>query len=347
MVPAALLPKRLSRGPVGVLLLVAGTAGLAMLGVGPVRSQALDLVASAAPDAVSVDDPWSDVWDFADVQDVPLSAQNLVAPFGGGTVDVLSVRALYGDGHIYLLLEWPDPTVDDTANDVDAFTDAAAVQFPRDSGTATPYTMGSAEAPVNIWQWKAVWQADVDSGFAGSRDRYPNTYSDYYPNREDDLYRPALDLGNPIAQRDRATPIENLVAAGFGTLTTSEVQDVVGSGEWRDGRWRALFARQLEPSADGAAAFVEGEVTQIAFAVWDGGADDRNGQKSLAQFIDLSIGEGATPPAPPDAAPPFGRSKADPPWAAIALLIGASVLVVLTVYAGSRAGRGSSTGTVE
>jgi complex iron-sulfur molybdoenzyme family reductase subunit gamma len=335
------------RGPAAVLAVAAAGVALGMLGIAPVASQALHLQATEVTEEVPIDDPWAAVWDTASVQEVPLSAQNVVAPFGGGAVAALTVRALHDDGQIYLLVEWQDGAADDAVNASDAFSDAVAVQFPSDSGAATPYTMGSVDAPVNIWQWKAVWQTDIDSGFATSKDRYPNTYSDDYPNQDDPTYKTALDVGNPLAQRERTTPIENLVAAGFGTLTTADVQDVVGSGGWRDGRWRALFARDLAGSAEGLATFAVGETTQVAFAVWDGGSGDRNGQKSLAQFIDLSLGEVAAPPAqppdagpPPDAALPLGPPSGEgPPWAVIAVIFGAIALVAAAVYLGQGPGR--------
>ena len=86
--------------------------------------------------------------------------------------------------------------------------------------------------------------------------------------------------------------MENLVAGGFGTLTHADVQDVGGAGVWCEGRWRVLFARDFEPGAGGFAQFAPGETTSVAFAVWDGGAGDRNGQKSIASWIELAIGDG-------------------------------------------------------
>jgi hypothetical protein len=188
------------------------------------------------------------------------------------------------------------------------FSDAAALQFPI-ADAATPYTMGGPDLPVNIWQWKAVWQADIDSGFETAADRWPDTYVDDYQHPDDPLYRPAEGLGNLNAERDRATPIEDLIAEGFGTLTTAESQQVVGAGEWRDGRWRVLFSRALSPDDPQLATFGAGSATPVAFAVWDGGAGDRNGQKSIAQFIDVHFVEEATalevPPETPDSPNPL------------------------------------------
>ena len=287
------LPRK-RRGP--LLFLAAMAIGLvaALLQVVPVTSQAVTLRALRVDRPISQSDPWAAIWDDAAAQQVPLSAQNIAPPFGGGTVSTLTVRALHDGDSMYLLLEWADDDVNDAVNSVEQFTDAAAVQFPGVQGAPTPlFMMGSAGSPVNIWQWRAVWQADIDRGFATSATRYPNTYSDGYPNADDPLYRTALAAGNPIAQRDHESPVENLIAEGFGTLTHADGQDVDGAGAWQDGRWRALFVRDMEPAAAGLASFAEDETTNIAFAVWDGSEDDRNGQKSIAPWINLEVSSAA------------------------------------------------------
>lgn len=333
-------------GPVAVAIVIAGGALIGALGVAPVRSQLLTLEAARTSSPVPLDDPWDAVWDEAPSQNVPLSEQNLVLPFGGGTVDGVTVRALYDDSRIYLEMEWSDEGADDAVNGVEEFSDAAALQFPAVTGATPPYTMGTTDQPVNIWQWKAVWQADLDSGFATSALRYPNTYVDLYPNADDPSFNPAAHVGNPLAQRTHASPVENLIAEGFGTLTSSQVQDVAGSGEWRDGVWRVVFARPLATSAEGLADFAEGRSTQAAFAVWDGASGDRNGLKSIAQFIQLDVGQrtddgAVSTTGAPTAAPTPGSEESDIPWAVIAL-IAAAVIPMLAMIVVAARGKGSS-----
>ena len=333
-----LLP-RLVSGPTAVAIAVGVAMIAGMAGVVPVGAQGLSVQAEQATGAVPLDDPWAPLWDEVGAQDVPLSAQNVVAPFGG-TVQAVTARVLYDDDLLYVLLEWADDEPNEVVNGVEAFSDAAALQFPGVEGTAPPYTMGGAEAPVNIWQWKAVWQADIERGFSTSRDRYPNTYSDLYPSADDDLNYPARDVGNPLAQLERESPIENLVAVGFGTLTTANVQDVMGSGAWRDGLWRALFARSLAPATDGLAAFAVGTNTAVAVAVWDGGAGDRNGQKAITQFMTLDLGgESAAAdevaggePFPPD----YSRGVS---WQVVVALVAVALMVVFSVVSWVRSRR--------
>lgn len=259
-----------------------------VLGLVPVRSQTPTLDATRTEESVPLNDPWAAIWETADSEVVPLSAQNIAPPFGGGTVSAITARALHDGQRLYFLVEWDDEEVGASVAGADLFSDAAAVQFPI-GGVDAPYTMGGAGLPVNIWQWKAVWQADIDSGFETIQDRLSDTYVDTYQQADNPLYRSAESVGNILAQRDRTTPVENLVAEGFGTLTTAEVQDVDGVGIWNDGRWRVLFTRQFEPAEPGLASFAVGELTSVAFAVWDGNALDRDGQKSIAQFIELRL----------------------------------------------------------
>lgn len=304
-------------------LLAAITAAvlLGVLGLVPVRSQPLSLEAPRATDSVPIDDPWASSWDTVPSLRVPLSAQNIAPPFGGGSIRGVTARAQHDSERVYFLLEWGDTQPDaSVAGNLD-FTDASALQFPI-SADATPYTMGGPDLPVNIWQWKAVWQSDLEDGFETGADRWPNTFVDDYQQADDPLYRPAEGLGNLNAQRDRTTPIEDLIAEGFGTLTTADTQQVEGAGEWRDGTWRVVFARPLDSGDPHLTTFSAETTTPVAFAVWDGGSDDRNGQKSIAQFVEVHFVEEATSPEIPGVVP----ETTNPIWM---LLIALAVVAVV------------------
>ncbi len=184
--------------------------------------------------------------------------------------------------------------------------------------------MGSTDLPVSIWQWKAVWQKDINDGFASSP--YPDTAVDIYPGADEPIYNPAQNVGNQLASSDHPSPVESLVAEGFGTLTPASAQDVAGVGRWRDGKWRALFARDFETTADGP-SFAVDQTTLIAFAVWDGAEGDRNGQKSIAQFIELDITDEAA------AALPVPRPSADGGFWGSALLVAVALAVLLLLAA--------------
>ncbi|MDE3094867.1 MAG: hypothetical protein KGK07_02565 [Chloroflexota bacterium] len=265
---------------------VAATTGF--LGVMPASSQAQVVQVRAAP-SVPRDDPFAAFWNNVQPVDVALSAQNITRPMGGGTVAAVQLRAAHDGKRLYILSEWSDATQDAAIDTTTSFTDAAAVEFPAAGTTRIPsFCMGDPGAGVNIWHWKAAWQRDVDSGFATNRARYANMQVDLYPQDGDTTFQTGLAAGNPLSAQKHGSPVENLVAAQFGTLTNADVQDVGGVGRWKDGRWRVLFVRSLA-GAEGSPSFAPGGKTNAAFAVWNGSDGQRDGIKSVSQFVDLQI----------------------------------------------------------
>lgn len=256
-------------------------------GVMPASSQAQVVRAGAAADIPG--DPYASFWNDVAPVDVALSTQNVARPMGGGTVASVKVRAAHDGERLYIVAEWPDRSQDTAADTTTAFADAAAVEFPAAGTTRVPsFCMGDPAAGVNIWHWKAAWQSDMASGFATNRARYTDMLVDTYPQADDPTFQTGLAAGNPVSAREHESAVENLVAAQYGTLTHADVQDVGGQGEWRNGTWRVLFTRTLQ-GADGEPAFTPGAKTNAAFAVWNGSEGQRDGIKSVSQFIDLEI----------------------------------------------------------
>jgi DMSO reductase family type II enzyme heme b subunit len=262
---------------------------MTIVGVVPAASQEATIRVWQTEPSDELSSPWSSIWKDVSPTSVALTGQNATKPFGGGEIATVRVRALHDTSRLYIMLEWKDATQNETVIGHREFADAAAVQFPSVAGVSVPsFCMGDADGTVNIWHWKAAWQRDIDVGFASVIDRYPNTAVDGYPHAEEAVYAPARQLGNPFAQHNRVSPVENLVAGSFGTLTTANVQDVDGAGEWRDGRWRVVFSRSLRGS-DGYPTLAIGDWTNVAFAVWDGEREQRDGIKSLSQFASLVV----------------------------------------------------------
>ncbi len=71
-----------------------------------------------------------------------------------GAVRFLKVRAAHNSKDIAFRLEWADETQDTDHGDGSAFPDAAGILFPL-NGDASLESMGSSEAPVNAWYWRA------------------------------------------------------------------------------------------------------------------------------------------------------------------------------------------------
>jgi len=228
--------------------------------------------------------------------------------------ETLTVQAVHNGREIALRLEWDDPIQDQAFLRPQDFRDAVAVQFPlRSDGrleTAPSFAMGDAQGVVNIWHWKADWEADLRK-FADVSDVYPNMAWDDYPFQTavpvasrgdrpaqapltafDPTFLPGWKVGNTFSNLRRTSPVEDLNAAGLGTLTPQppEDQDVRGRGLWQDGRWRVVLVRRLQTRSDRDVQFRPGETVPVAFAVWDGSYGDRDGQKSVSAWYLLRLG---------------------------------------------------------
>lgn len=288
---SALGRRIVARRGIAVLALALAAAGvLTATGTRLAASQEPVLVAMRTEGEVPWRDPWDPFWDRVPAVDVALSAQQSVPPMGGKRLTI-SARAVNDGENLYLAVEWPDPTADRSVGATDDFTDAVAVQFPTSGATRVPaFCMGDPTASVNIWQWRAAWQADVARGFRGHvADLHPNGYVDLYPFEGDDTFLTGRAAGNPFSVERRTSAVDNLVATGNGTLTADPTPLVQGWGAWRDGVWRVVLTRPFTVGREGNVSFAPDDYKDVAFAVWDGGAEERDGMKSVASFMALDV----------------------------------------------------------
>ena len=233
----------------------------------------------------------------------------------------VSVRAANNGKEIAIRLEWVDSTRNDIMVQSQQYKDQVAMMFPVDqSGPVPPFTMGGEGERVNIWQWKATWNKE-GAGTADNEmmqdleDQYhymamgSGSYYIYEPDgklalaprqsskiserhthidpgmgKNEGVFNPGRATGNILSDNTlRRSPVEDLNAEGFSTLTTQAHQDVDGSGNWSNHRWMVVFKRSLKTADPNDTQFV-GKETPIAFAVWNGNNKERNGQKALTLF---------------------------------------------------------------
>lgn len=270
---------------------------LSLLGVPVTSAQGTTVFAARVDGSLPVDAPFDAAWDDVRVADVLLSGQPVTPPMLlAPTVASIRVRALVDDSRIAILLEWDDPTRDESVLAVESFADAAAVQFALGSGTSI--CMGQQAGGLNLWHWKADWAADL----AGRRD-----VADVHPGMPDDVTFPEAgtddtfatdgsragrEAGNLRSAPLLASSVEDLNAVGFGTLTSQSAsgQNVHGASAFRDGRWRVVMSRELAPDDPNDAALRAGTAaTTVAFAIWDGSRGDRDGQKSVSTWLALTF----------------------------------------------------------
>lgn len=250
-------------------------------------------------------DPASAEWNQAEPLRLPMSGQTVVNPMRTTPfVESLEVRALYNATHIAFRVSWPDPVKNNRTIETGQFRDAVAIQVAPAS--ATPYLcMGAAAVRLQIMQWKADWQADIEEGFKDLQDAFPNFWSDYYPFAiggppyrvpEDfpenaSMYLVGYEVGNPFSQPLKVTAVEDAVAEGFYTITTQAQQDALGRGIWSEGRWDVVVTRALVTGDPQDISVATGNV--LAFAVWDGASGDVGARKSVSTWAVLNMEPGA------------------------------------------------------
>ncbi len=302
------------------LLSVAGAAlvaALVVLIVSPVRcaqaadptplerlEEAGDLLRAQKVKGALPTEPDDAKWDAASEYEIALVSQFAVAPSSAKLRrSKIGVRALYNDGELAFLLVSADETKNDDVSAAGHFGDAIAVGFPTDYGKDVPLPyigMGNAGRPVNIWQWKAAWQTDIDSGFRGVTEAYPNRV----PRAGPINYVAGKAAGSPLSQTSHTSPVENLVAEGFGTLTSTPSAGLEGKGTYSDGAWRVVMKRPLKPKGVGAHIRASAGLLPITFAVWDGASGERNGMKGLTRWRFMAFSDemaSATQAAPTSA----------------------------------------------
>lgn len=264
--------------------LVAVAAGLQVANVNPAVSQSVFLTAYQAGDNPGLD-PASNAWKSAPPVQTPLTAQAGIYAAGGGSIPTVNAKALHYKNTLYIRLEWDDSTTDESTTRVQDFADAIALEFPAQTASSVPsICMGQADGGVNIWQWRA----DSQKGFKDPTEVYTGALVDMYPSKEDVFYT-ARAAGNPFANHELG-PTQTLVATTFGSLAPAATQDVKGQGvRVGNGKWAVVFSRQFDAADGSQAKFAVGAKTDMAIAVWNGSQGDRNGRKSVSQFVTLNV----------------------------------------------------------
>jgi len=187
------------------------------------------------------------------------------------TKEVRIQAATNGD-EIAILLEWDDSSHSKKVSHSDMYTDQAAVMFPvRLDKEAPPITMGAEGYSMNIWQWKEILE----------KPEKKNLFSGPGP-----LSRPNQ-VNQKLDQDQTKSPIEDLNAEGFSTLTYQDHQDIKGKGVWANDKWRVLFRRKLKTSDNNDAQITKNYL--MAVAIWNGANRERNGQKGLSQWVYLKF----------------------------------------------------------
>jgi DMSO reductase family type II enzyme heme b subunit len=149
--------------------------------------------------------------------------------------------------------------------------------------------MGDTDHPVNLWQWKAGWQQEIDGRPVDMLAAYPAMHVDFY-SETNALFRTAFAAKNILSQTP-VSPVEDANARGFSTLRSQspQGQNVRGKGIWRDGFWSVIFIRDLKSPDKDDIQFAGKKTIPIAFAVWDGEQRDRGARKEISNWYRLNL----------------------------------------------------------
>lgn len=243
-------------------------------------------------------EPGGSEWNSAPEYTAKLLLQDLVDPrlLKPSTQEV-RVRAASNGSDVAFRLTWADPVVNDLPGP-GRFLDGCAIQIPRKIEANPPDPqMGQAGRTVDIAFWRADWQASVNGRKDTIQSLYPNASVDHYPFEAKSLepgsalqkemamrYAPAQAAGNRRVG-PREFPVEDMVAEGPGTLSPNGSGGSRGKGErTRDG-WAVVIVRK---APEGWAPRTR---TQIAFAVWEGSANEVGARKMRTGWVPLSLKE--------------------------------------------------------
>ncbi len=275
--------------------IVMGAAAAVLLAAGGVAAAQAEIVAARVATAGPILDPDAGFWKGAKEVPVAMLAQMVAAPFHPEpAVKELRVRAVHNGQWLALRMQWKDPTRDDVLRS-DSFGDQVAVELPIELKKDAPPNpmMGNKGGRVNILQWRAAFQRDIERGEPDIRELYPNAQVDVYPDqvlRATDArpYTGALGVDNPIS-RAALSPVLDQMAEGWGTMTVKPDQHADGKGVWRDGEWRVVITLPMATESTNSPRLAPGADTLVAFAVWDGARREVGGRKAWSSWIPLKL----------------------------------------------------------
>lgn len=274
------------------------TRALAGLGIG------LGLAVAAHADALFVArvagsgpllDPESPLWAKAPMLNVEMLEQHVATPQQEHpAVMAMQVRAVHNGQWLAFLIEWQDLTQSDRLV-TNQFGDQVAVQLPirADKDNVPNPMMGQEGGRVNILQWRAAFQHDIEHGEPTVKTLYPNALVDVYPDevlRATDArpYSGALGMDNPVS-RPKASPVLDQMAEGWGTLTVKPEQTADGRGVWKQGMWHVVITLPMSKTNPDSPQLVAGESTVAAFAAWEGGSGEVGSRKSWSSWVPLQL----------------------------------------------------------
>ncbi len=264
---------------------VAATASLLVASTADITAKKVDVDLSKVSYS-------SAVWDSATFSEVLLYPQTTIK-FNDKKANELNaankakkamIAAVYNGENIAFMVKWPDATMNiQSGYKTDSFADGFAVQFAAGdvNPQELPYIgMGSPGRPVFVHLQKAV------KGFYEPNGR-GNVY--YQINRQQaELFGEELAKFDEKVKNIGSNDYErNFVSEGFRSMT--EIKDgsdnSYGRLGYKDSGWMGTLTRSLK---DDYVDLNKGAIP-VAFALWDGAKDGRDGLKNLSSWVSVAL----------------------------------------------------------
>ncbi len=245
----------------------------------------IDLTAQKTDQEID-NDPYNAIWDTVPQKRVHLIVLNARRE----PISRIRFQGLINDDEVAFRVQWDDSTANRSSSRHQDFKDAVALEFAlgdvllHEHGHNEPFFgMGNREKPVNIWQWRADWQKEIET-------KEELEYATKGMDMDVMIFGGEV---NPVESLNpfREEPIEELNAEGFGTLTPQPKtkQNITGRGAWKDGTWTVVFKRTLKSLNKWDVVLQNKQPILIAFAIWDGEFQDRNGRKTVSMWQRLNL----------------------------------------------------------
>lgn len=239
-------------------------------------------------------DPGAAAWKAIEGVPISLEPQRMIEPRleRDSPLVLVELRTMHNGKEIGFHVTWEDPGRSDLEV-AGLFRDSVAVQLPVKAEGPAFAVMGQPGRPVHLLHWRASWQRAMEQGTGTIRDAFPNAVSDVSPEdvmkaEQAQKFYPAQMAGNAMALRERISAVEELVAEGFGTITSQAEQRAEGKGVFSGNRWEVVMVMPMA-GKENQASLKPGDHTSVAVAVWNGGKGDRGARKQFAYWSGLEL----------------------------------------------------------
>jgi DMSO reductase family type II enzyme heme b subunit len=136
----------------------------------------------------------------------------------------------------------------------------------------------------DVVYFRLSWSDESQNDGIRDTDQFPDASAVLFPVNDD---APLLGMGSPqdpvngwYWRPDMEEPL-SITAEGVGTTRRTTDAGLHAQGSYGDGGWQVVIRRNLASETAGNVNLAPGSERKVAFAVWQGGNQERGGLKSV------------------------------------------------------------------